>query len=346
MSANYPQNWRVMLAVFLATGLIIGSYVVARDAESPALAQASMETELLEKIAARDVDNDGLSDWQEVLYGTDPRVTDTRNLGMSDGAAVGKGLIVPVAASKGVPESSTAQNIPGIDPKLPIPAEGTITRALSESFLTTYAKALRNSPDGSLSQDDIQNIARDVLGQLDQAFIPAPDFRTMDNLKVSGSGPEAMKVFAASAEGVMLAYRAHASTTELTHLKYALENDDESALLPIASIAKAYQDSAVGLAALPVPSELAGDHLQFVNSMARVGKTIEDFTRANSDPIATLLALKQYPEAVKSLADALIQISAKYRQASITFAPGEAGGRFVTIVDRVVERQKKSASAP
>jgi hypothetical protein len=345
MSGNYTENWRVMSACFFATALIIGSYVIARDVRSPSVVKASDETELLEKIAAQDSDRDGLPDWQEVLYGTDPHLTDTRHLGMSDGEAVSKGLIIPAAVGVGGPSAtSTPGTIPGVDPNLLVPAKGTITRALSESLITEYAKAVRNSPDGTLTPRDVKNVANAVLSQLDKAFSPAPDFRSLSGIKVSGSGPEAMKTYAALAEGVLLAYKAHATSSEIVYLKRVLENDDQYALRRIASIAKAYSDTAVGLAALPVPTELANDHLAFINATARLGAIIADFTRTDSDPIATLLALKQYPNAVQALGSALIQITGKYKQANITFAPGEVGARFAGIIDKAIAKQKAGSA--
>ena len=42
-----------------------------------------------------------------------------------------------------------------------------------------------------------------------------------------------------------------------------------------------------------------------------------DFTRVNDDPLATILALQQYPQAVLDLANAFIHIGALYKDAGI-----------------------------
>src|SRR3990167_5251431 len=91
------QNWRVITAILFSAVLIVGAFVLARGIESPSSAQASEETALLHAIATKDSDSDGLPDWEEALYGTDPHNQDSFHLGMSDGEAVAKGLIVPKA---------------------------------------------------------------------------------------------------------------------------------------------------------------------------------------------------------------------------------------------------------
>ena len=127
------QNWRVLIAAFFAAVLIIGSFMFARSVASTPIAQASTETALLQAIATRDSDGDGLPDWEEALYGTDPRITDTFKLGMTDGAAVAKGLIVPKAIADIRVTMSAPVSI-GSDGLPPPPAEGTLTAAFAKNF--------------------------------------------------------------------------------------------------------------------------------------------------------------------------------------------------------------------
>jgi hypothetical protein len=340
MHENSSNRSQILVASLFAVVLIGGAYFFARSVESPSTAQASTETELLAKVASRDSDADGLADWEEALYGTDPQVADTRHFGMTDGAAVAKGLVVPKAVASIAAATSTAHGIAGVDSSLPVPAQGTITRALAESFATTYAKAIQNSPDGTLTDSEIKQIATDVINQLDRAIVPAPDYRSLQALKVSGVGAEALQVFAASAEAVFKANTANATTSELAYLKSVLENDDTTAFPHLISIAKVYQNTAAGLAVLPVPKELATADLMLINAMARLGKITDDFSRANSDPLATMFALKQYPDAIQQLSTAFININSVYKTAGVNLAPGEPGSRFVSLIEKLSAKQK------
>jgi len=113
-------NWRIILATFFSLVLIVGAYVLARGAVSPSIAEASTETALLQAIATRDSTGDGLPDWEKSLYGIpiNATTTDYFHLGMTDGEAVAKGLVVPKAiADVGTASSSDDSDI--VDPSLP-----------------------------------------------------------------------------------------------------------------------------------------------------------------------------------------------------------------------------------
>ena len=113
-----------------------------------------------------------------------------------------------------------------------------------------------------------------------------------------------------------------------------------TALPHIVSIAKAYRGSAAGLAALPVPSELAVSDLALINAFARVSEIASDFARVNDDPLATMLALQQYPDAVLALGDAFITLAKDYKNAGIALAPGAPGAAFVSVISDVAASQK------
>src|SRR3990167_6408014 len=129
------QNWRILVSASLSIVLIVGAFLLARSVESPNSARASTESALLQAIAVRDSDGDGLPDWEEALYGTSPSITDSFNLGMTDGEAVARGLVVPKAiadipVATSSPISYNAEGLPLT------PAEGTLTAAFAKSFFT------------------------------------------------------------------------------------------------------------------------------------------------------------------------------------------------------------------
>ena len=332
------QNWRILTAAFFSVMLVVGAYLFARGVESPDVAQASTETALLQAIAAKDADGDGLPDWEEALYGTDSHKTDTFKLGMTDGEAVAKGLIVPKAiadipVATSSPISFDSYGLP------PPPAEGTLTAAFAQKFFTLYLSAKQANGGADLSENDITNIANEAVNSLSSSITAAPDFKSEKDIKISGSGADALKAFAVSAEAVLTKNTANANKSEILYLKDALENDDAAALVHIASIAKAYRDSAVGLAALPVPAELAQVDLALINAMMRISEISTDFTRVNDDPLATILALPQYPKAAQSLGTAFIDIGKIYAIAGISLPADTNGARFVNLIKNMADKQ-------
>lgn len=330
------SHWRVIAATAFSVALIALAYFLARSVTHPPAAQASEESALLAAIATKDSTGDGLPDWEKSLYGIplNATTTDYFHLGMTDGEAVAKGLIVPIA----IADASSATTTPGaiIDPNLPpVPADNTLTASFAKNLFVLYMQAKQNAGGAPLTDQDLQNVAQQALANLSSSIARAPDFKSARDLLVKGSGADAMKTFAASAETVMEANKDTATTSELIYLRDAVKNDDPSRLPYILSIAKSYRDSAAGIAMLPVPQELAGADLALINALARVGEITSDFARVSDDPVASMLALEQYPTAVLALADALTGVAGAYKAQNITLQPGTPGASFVNIISDV-----------
>lgn len=338
---------RVLSAAVLAVVLVGGAYYLARGAATPPVAQASTETAILQAIATKDSTGDGLPDWQKSLYGIplNATTTDYFNLGMTDGEAVAKGLIVPKAIADLQPTYATTTTYTD-DGLPPPPAPNTLTAQFAQNFFTLYVAAKQSSNGADLTQDQLASISNQAISQLTAMIASAPDFKSAQDLIVRGSGAAALTSFAASAQALFAANKANATTSEINYLNYATVGGDESAYAHISAISKAYRDSAVGLSQLPVPKELAGTDLALINALARIGQITNDFTLVNSDPLATMLALQQYPDAVLALGNAFISIGKVYKDAGITLTKGQPGADFVNLItdvaaDQAAARAKK-----
>lgn len=335
----------MLAAALFSAVIVVGAYMLARGVESPDVAQASAETALLQAVATKDSDGDGLPDWEETLYGADPHTSDTFHLGMLDGEAVAKGLIVPKALAD-MPAATSSPATVGADGLPPAPAEGTLTSAFAKSFFTSYLAAKQAAGGGALSESDIKNVSAQALGSLSSAVATAPDFKSSKELKVSGSGSDAMKAFAVSAEAVLLKNTSSATKTPLGYLKSILEDNDTTAFAHLSSLAKAYRGSAAGLAALPVPEELAVANLALINALMRMSEIINDFTRADSDPLTTILALQQYVGVAQALGNAFMNIDNTYATAGVSIPAGTPGASFVNLVADVTASQQYVAPKP
>lgn len=332
-------HWRTFTATIFSVILIAGVYVLARGVESPPIAQASAESELLHAIASKDSDGDSLPDWQESLYGTDPHKTDSSNLGMTDGEAVVRGLIIPLAIAD-VPVASSSAATLDAEGLPPAPAEGTLTAAFTKTFFALFLAAKQANGGGDLSESQMQDVSNQALQSLAQMVTIAPDFKSVKDLIVSGSGPDDLKLFAEKAEGVLLRNTSTATTSEINYLKYAVENNDAEALSQLISIAKTYRNSAVGLATIPVPKEFIEVDLVLINAMMRLSRITSDFAKVNDDPLATMLALKQYPDAVLALGNAFIKIGTIYKTSGISLTADAPGAEFVNLVSDIVASQQ------
>jgi hypothetical protein len=170
------------------------------------------------------------------------------------------------------------------------------------------------------------------VAQLAASIKPAPDFKTIADLNIAGSGPDAMKAFAASAEAVLRSNTSDATTTDLDYLKSAVIDGNDAALEHIASIAKGFRSSAAGIAALPVPQELAKADLSLINIFMRMSELDSDFTQTNTDPLAAILALQQYQTVATALQTAFADIGTVYATSYVSLPSGAPGAAFVNMI--------------
>ena len=336
-------NWRITLAVLFSAVIIGGSVLLAHSVDSPPVAQASAETALLQAIATKDSNGDGLPDWEKVLYGipVNSQTTDYFNLGMTDSEAVAKGLIVPKAIAD-IPTATSASTT--LDANgLPPPADqGTLTSAFSQKFLQLYVAAKQANGGVELSSGDTANLAAQAMGSLGSTIVTAPDYKSAKDLTISGAGADAMKTFAAEAQTVIAKNAAKETTDEITYLGNAIENNDTDALTHLANIAKANRDTAVALAALPVPIELTADDLSLINTFMRLSEIINDFAHEDVDPLTAMLALQQYLQVTQNLWQAFANIGNDYSVAGVVLPAGTPGAGFVNLTANVTASQQKA----
>jgi hypothetical protein len=323
------REWQVVAASVFAVVVISGAYLVAKGDVTPPIAEAATETALLQQIANRDSTGDGVPDWEKPLYGIplNATTTDYFGLGMTDGEAIAKGLVVPVAQTPEAPTSTAPVPDTPASFGLTAPAPGSLTDSFAQNFFALYLAAEEQN-GGSLTDDQINSVADQALTQLSNSVAPAPDFKTAADIQVSGSGSTALEIYAANAQNVLAKYGISLPESELDYLQDYL-NGDTTALSKLGEIATEYTQIAAGLAALTVPAEAASVDLEIVNATARMGEIINDFSNVSTDPLTAMLSLQQYPQAVETLSQSYTDLANLYASEHIVLAPGTPGAQFV-----------------
>ncbi len=338
--ARILEHWRILGATLFSLVLIGSAVFIARDAQSPRSARASAESELLKAIATKDTDGDGLPDWEESLYGADPNKVDTFGLGMPDGQAVARGLVVPRAVAEyEIQTSSSVPKTPGIDDSIPPPpAEGTLTAIFAQNIYSAYRMA-RETKGADLSGAEISTVVQEALRAFSSSIKPSPDFKTSSELTSIGSSQESLRAYAVAVDAILKKNTATAEKTGLEYLQEVVEGNNDEALIPLVSLARAYRETAVGIAELPVPTKLSGEGLRLINVFMRLSELTANFAQVRVDPLATMLALEQYSDAILAFAYTLMDISAIYKVEGIIFDSNTPGSSFVNMIADIAEKQ-------
>ncbi len=289
---------RTLQASLFSILLIAGAYGVATwgGVRLPS-AEASTQSELLQAIAQKDADQDDLPDWEESLYGTDPGVRDSRGLGMTDGEAVAKGLIVPQVAAPTTFEAT--------DDSAPL----TLTAVFSRQLFLSYISLKIEKNGAALTSAEMSELTKTTIARLKETNLTAL-VRSAAEVEITVSSEGALAAYAASAEAV---FRAHepddAGKDELAHLKDAVAGD-AAAYERVRVRGQSYRNVAAGLMALPVPSTLVDEHIALVNALERLGTLVGEMAGLEVDPLGSMLALRFHEEAKSTVTAAHTRVIA------------------------------------
>lgn len=303
--------------IILLIGVFIGGYLVLKSGKISAgelndiLKGQPVNLFLCEpdaNNAARDSDNDGLKDWQELqLYQTNPCQQDSDNDGYLDGEEIASGYD-PAKKAPG-------DELPGTTPKTPRPLPDNLTIAL-QRVLSEQLRANKISPldaDGGLLSSreleqfpGIQQAVWSITQHRDQLFAPEP-INEKQIKTVADNSAVAIKAYARDAADAIPATDNSDKNSEATMFLSAMETDDFSRLdTHLADYQIAYQK----LRDLTVPSDLVNLHKEQLDIFSITIKIYQAVKEINEDPLKANLALQKYQDIILRFSDWMEKVAA------------------------------------
>ena len=319
-----PRNLRIGGATLIAVLMVAGGYALPgfRFPQTKAV-NAELTDELLASYVSKDTDGDGLPDWQEVLYGTDPNNPDTDGDGITDGEAVRRGLLTPTALYSQLPEDPIGvDEIPGENP-----SPDSITEQFSRAFFEEYMRA----SGGQVMTPE----AQEVLVQRLLADFTARAGRTLNSSYTSVSMRRnttlSINEYAGSVEAILRARDVPAGYGEpLLLMQAILEQGDESARKKLEVLAKSYADISSDLLALQVPPAVIDQHVALVRSFDTLARATRLVVNYEKDPLAVLGSLTVYQPTSQAIMRAFKEIASAVLMGGEP-APGTPGALIVNI---------------
>lgn len=283
-------------------------------------ADAESTHELLAAYAQKDSDSDGLPDWQEALYETDPNNAHSVSGALTDAQAVANGLVKPRFESEAT--ALDTKTIPGISAS-PSTLTDQFARKLFGQYLLTRGQ---NIPSAS----DIATFVEQGVAELRNDHA-TPDTFNVGQVKVMGSGPDALLSYQATVEPVLLRVDAGKDRDEVQSFSDAITKGDEKALANVRKYAEDYKTAAHALMKISVPKELAVSHLKLANSLMHVSESLSDMASVSSDPIRTMLGLSLYTPYTESGLQALSEMNSAFLAEHAIPEAGATGSTFYTL---------------
>ena len=253
------------LIVFIV-GKILNKKVVWENSGSDANVVLAEDSDFF----SQDKDEDGLYDWEEALWGTNPDVKDTDGDGVDDKKFVEN-------KRKDVDIDETYK-----------PDSDNETEVFAKQFFTTAAVL---DQSGSFNQDTVEQFSQGV-GQSINNF-SLKDKYTLSNLKLTGvSVQEYHKKMSE-----IYARLKKPEVNELTLLAYIMENPEDEDALNDLGVNLAYLDGLIkGLINTEVPHGNAGLHLSYINNLDKISEIMKSIIYVEEDPLKVVTYLSKFDE--------------------------------------------------
>lgn len=296
-SDDILTNRKILLAFALAL-LIIGVSIYAnkKEATPKPIAQkttvtqtAQTETLNLEELVQKDSDGDGVPDWEESLWGTNPTNTDTFGHGLGDRAEIDKMKI----ALRG--NAKTDGAISGEDTQTSLFAKQLYSSVLalkqSGNFTDTTA--------GSLSVGVTNNIKEQAKEKI---------YYVASDLKIVGEATSSIEAYRGDIVRIATKYEKAGLGDEILILASVVDNKNPAGLKNLDKNIVLYRKILGENLFISVPKNMAQNHLILVNGYRNVLESLSQAGEIFSDPIAGLVEITRYRNSTNSILIALAEI--------------------------------------
>ncbi|MFY9511987.1 MAG: thrombospondin type 3 repeat-containing protein [Rubrivivax sp.] len=318
-----PKHKTIIVAVIIAVGILVWAVMsVSEDtyrSKNPSSVDESFQA-LLSSQSTQDKDNDGLKDWEEVLWKTDLNNSDTDNDGTKDGEEVSLGRNPLVKGPKDLlPKSDITPSTTALAPE-----NLTLTDKFARDFFAIYAsqKALGKTPDPNLEKTLIDNFLQSNLDVKNKIIYGISDIRVGQD-----TTEKALKAYGNGIGTILIKY-GNTMTVADTALvvQKSMETENKKELEKLNPLISSYRGVVNDLLLLTVPSVLISEHLDFINNAQALVEDVEGMKYIFDDPLQSLVYLRRYmySSSVNTL-ESIQQIKAFLSSHGITFQQEESG---------------------
>lgn len=246
----------------------------------------------LAEFVNRDIDGDGLLDWEETLIGTDLELWDTDGDGISDGDQYRATL-----ADAGDTSTSTEDGME---------FSQTQTAKLSQELFATIAAM---SQVGELDPTAAEQLTNEIIAKVQNAD-PRKVYAVGEINISTDNSPSAFQKYIADIENIYKKYPAPSPSAIEILVEFAGdgENTNPDALIDLSPIVTQTENVLGEMTKMGVPSEIAMIHLDLVNVLERLRENLEDMLLFEVDPILAAGGMSNYEGNEAYLQDVLQEL--------------------------------------
>jgi len=234
-----------------------------------------------------DTDRDGVPDWQERLFGTDPTKKETTP-GIPDSVAIGKLRAAQTTGTDTGTDTSNQDN-----------SNLTETDKFSRDLFATVSATTQNGQ--SMDASTIDNISSSLADKIQNPAVRKV-FLLSDIKITKDNSVGAVQKYK---NGLVKIYTNNPTKNNVADVIKEFVGDgtnpNEEALQKLDPVIKQLEEIINERVKLQVPDQLAPQHLDVINALERVVENLADIKLYSTDPVVTIGAMSVYGNNTASL---------------------------------------------
>ncbi len=276
-------------AILLVAAILIGvmelfGYLKRKKQEEGKIAPDSFVEVSVSDVIEVDSDQDGVRDWEEILYGTDPSLAETTP-GTPDKAFVDGRR----------DEAAKAQALSGGE-------DQNATARFAQEFLSSII-ALQQA--GLVTPENSEKLT-DSFFEYIKEYPMATVYTEKSFTVLTTTTAAQLKTYLTLMNSVLTKNPIKNDTAVIT-LGLVLKDGNTERLSKLGSMAKGYESAVTSLSKAVVPVEALSAHLKIINAYDQLGKGIRGMMKFEEDPLPGFVAITRYQEHIDMASNGFLE---------------------------------------
>ena len=264
---------------------------VAEQEKSPLIAIVEQTSQL-----DKDSDADGLKDWEELLWKTDPNKADTDNDGTNDNEEITLNRN-PLKAGPN-DKISDKEDLVAQEKAIADSKQNTMTTVYARRFMEAYL-TLKNQK-GELTDSDKDGLIESLMNNI-KSDIKIKDSYDISNIKIIGGQKANLEKYAREIKKILIDEKPIKENVVIVFNRLLKNLNDkknagtyESDAKKILDNGEAYKQGATKLVSIEAPDILAEYHLALINNLNGMQEAVRAMSVVANDPMKGLAGFELY----------------------------------------------------
>lgn len=302
-----PKKAALIFTAILFSVVIIYFAAVEKVEEGEITTPKQTAFSALSKITDLDTDGDGLNDWEEGLWKSDPNNVDTDGDGINDNDEVKAGRN-PVVAG---PDDLLNSGVNFFDNTESIHTENTETDILAQDLFADYINLKKSDTfDNESGQELVERLINQNIGTFNFNEYTTSSFTIVEDSSVAESEYK---------NSIDTSFREFSKVkeNELVVLTEALSTGDEKEFEKLDFSIQIYSGVITSLTSIEVPSSARFIHTDLLNGLNYFTKIIKDMRSAETNTVSAIAAVNGYFDAETYLAEVFGELNTYFEDKNL-----------------------------